>query len=209
MSYFPFFIELDQKEGLIVGGGRVALGKVRRLLPYGPRLTVAAPRLLPDFYALADITLLERPFASELVEGKFFVIAATGDVALDRHISQLCRERDILVNAADDREACTFLFPSLVKRGSLSVGVSTGGASPSMAAWLRGEIEELLPERTEEILDFLQDQRPRIKASLPGEKRRAELFRALFEVCPEAGGPISQSEVDAMLEAARSGEEEP
>lgn len=209
MSYFPFFIELDQKEGLIVGGGRVALGKARRLLRYGPRLTVAAPQLLPDFYDLSGVVLLERTYAPDLLEGKFFVVAATGDVALDRHISQLCRERDILVNAADGREACTFLFPSLVKRGSLSVGVSTGGASPSMAAWLREEIEGRLPERTEKILDFLQDQRPLVKKEITEEKRRAELFRALFAACLEAGGPISQSEVDAMLKAARSGEEGP
>lgn len=209
MGYFPFFIDLEQKEGLIVGGGRVALGKVRRLLPYGPRLTVAAPQLLPDFYDLSGVVLLERTFAPDLLEGKFFVVAATGDVALDRHISQLCRERDILVNVADGREACTFLFPSLVKRGGLSVGVSTGGASPGMAAWLRGEIEGLLPERTEEILDFLQDQRPLVKKEIADEKRRAELFRALFEACLEAGGPISQAEADAVLAAAQSREGAP
>lgn len=209
MGYFPFFIDLEQKEGLIVGGGRVALGKTRRLLPYGPRLTVAAPRLLPDFYALEGVVRLEEPFAPELLEEKFFVIAATGDVSLDRHVARLCRERGILVNVADDQEACAFLFPSLVKRGSLSVGVSTGGASPSMAAWLRREIEELLPEGTEEILRFLQDQRPRIKASLSDETRRAALFRALFGACLEAGGPISRSEADAMLAAVLGGEGAP
>ena len=209
MGYFPFFIDLAQKEGLIVGGGRVALGKTRRLLSYGPRLTVAAPQLLPDFYDLEGVVLLERPFVPDLLEGKFFVIAAAGDMSLDRHISRLCRERNIPVNAADDREACSFLFPSLVKRGSLSIGVSTGGASPGMAAWLRREIEGCLPERTEEILDFLQDQRPRVKASLSGEKRRAELFRELLDACLEAGGPISQSEADVMLEAALSGEGTP
>lgn len=209
MGYFPFFIDLEQKEGLIVGGGRVALGKARHLLPYGPCLTVAAPQLLPDFYELPDTALLERSFSSELLEGKFFVIAATGDVSLDRRVARLCRERNILVNVADDREACTFLFPSLVKRGSLSVGVSTGGASPGMAAWLRREIEGLLPERTEDILEFLQNQRPQIKASLPGEGRRAELFRVLLGACLKAGGPISQSEADAFLETALSGEEAP
>lgn len=203
MAYFPFFIDLAQKEGLIVGGGKVALGKARRLLPYGPRLTVAAPQLLPDFYDLEHVSLLKRPFAPELLEEKFFVIAATGEVALDRSVARLCRERNLPVNVADDREACTFLFPSLVKRGSLSVGVSTGGASPGMAAWLRGEIEGLLPERTEEILEFLQDQRPRIKTSLPGETRRAELFQTLLTACLEAGGPIPQSEADAFLDAAQ------
>lgn len=209
MAYFPFFIDLEQKEGLIVGGGRVALGKARRILPYGPHLTIAAPRLLPEFHALEDVILLEESFAPELLEGKFFVIAATGDVSLDRSIARLCRERSILVNVVDDRESCTFLFPSMVKRGSLSVGVSTGGASPGMAAWLRREIEKLLPERTEEILDFLRDQRPRIKGSVPDEKRRAELFQALFEACLEAGGPISRPEADAMLSAALSGEGAP
>lgn len=131
MACFPFFIDLEQKEGLIVGGGRVALGKVRRLLPYGPRLTIAAPQLLPDFYDLEGVVLLEKPFAPEMLEGKFFVIAATGDVPLDRSVAGLCRERNILVNAADDREACGFLFPSLVKRGSLSIGVSTAAGLPS------------------------------------------------------------------------------
>ena len=209
MGYFPFFIDLERREGLIVGGGRVALGKARRLLPYGPRLTVAAPQLLPDFYDLAGVALLERPIAPELLEGKFFVITATGGVSLDRHISRLCRDRNIPVNLVDDREACTFLFPSLVKRGSLSIGVSTGGASPSMAAWLRGEIEGLLPERTEEILDFLQDQRPMVKEAIADEQRRAELFQTLFSACLEAGGPISQPEAEVMLEAARNGEGTP
>lgn len=209
MAYFPFFIDLAQKEGLIVGGGGVALGKTRRLLPYGPRLTVAAPELLPDFYELTGVALLERPFTPELLEEKFFVIAATGDMSLDRRISRLCREKGILVNVVDDQNACTFLFPSLVKRGSLSAGVSTGGASPGMAAWLRREIEGLLPERTEEILEFLRDQRQRVKASVPGEKRRAELFQMLLGACLDSGGPISQSEADALLEAARGGEGEP
>lgn len=202
MAYFPFFIDLERKEGLIVGGGSVALGKARRLLPYGPRLTVAAPQLLPDFYDLAGIVLLEESFAPALLEGKFFVIAATGDVSLNQRIARLCRERSTLVNVVDDQESCAFLFPSLVKRGSLSIGVSTSGASPSMAARLRREIEELLPERTEEILDFLQEQRPRIKASVVDETRRAELFQALLGACLEAGGPISQPEADAMLAAA-------
>lgn len=209
MAYFPFFIDLAQKQGLIVGGGRVALGKVRHLLPYGPHLTAAAPQFLPDFYALEGVVLLEQAFVPELLEGKFFVIAATGDTSLDCHISQLCRDRNLPVNVVDDREACTFLFPSLVKRGSLSIGVSTGGASPSMAAWLRREIEGLLPERTEEILEFLQDQRPLVKGAVADEQRRAALFQTLFRACLEAGGPIPQSEADVMLEAVQNGEGTP
>lgn len=206
MACFPFFIDLEQKEGLIVGGGGVALGKARRLLPYGPRLTVAAPRLLPDFYDLEGVVLLERPFAPELLEGKFFAVAATGDVPLDRSVARLCRERNIPVNVADDREACTFLFPALVKRGSLSVGISTGGASPAMAAYLRERIEEVLPARIEDILDFLQAQRPRVKEEVAGGARRAAVFQALTRACLEARGPISREEADALLSPVPGGE---
>ena len=200
MAYFPFFIELEQKDGLIVGGGRVALGKARRLLPYGPRLTVAAPQLHPDFYDFEGIVLLKEAFTPELLEGKFFAVAATGDISLNRSIAGLCRERNILVNVADDPEACAFLFPSLVKRGNLSVGISTGGASPGMAVWLRKQIEALLPERTEEILSFLQSQRPRVKRAVADEKERAALFQSLLNACLEAGGPISLTETREEIE---------
>ncbi len=147
MAYFPFFIDLEQKEGLIVGGGRVALGKARRLLPYGPRLTVAAPQIFPDFYELEGIALLEEPFVPEILDGKCFVIAATGDVPLDRRIARLCRERDILVNVVGDREACTFLFPALVKRGDLSIGISTGGPTPVWPPISEGRSRRCCPGR--------------------------------------------------------------
>lgn len=207
MAYFPFFMDLQHREGLIVGGGEVALQKARRLLPYGPHLTVAAPQLLPGFYEMRGVTFFPKAFTPELLEGKFFAVAATGDASLDRRVARLCRERGILVNVVDDREACTFLFPSLVKRGSLSVGVSTGGASPGMAAYLRKRIEALLPERTEDILAFLQAQRPRVKAAVSDGKRRAAVFERLLTACLEAGGPISQEEADAILSAAIDGEE--
>ena len=199
MAYFPFFIDLEQKEGLIVGGGKVALGKARRLLLYGPHLTVTAPRLLPDFYDLEGVVLLEKSFAPEILEGKFFVIAATGDVPLDRSIAGLCRERNILVNVADDQEACAFLFPSLVKRGRLSIGVSTGGASPGMAAHLRKQIEEALPANVEDILVFLQTQRPQVKGEIADEARRTAVFQSLINACLKTGGPIPQEEADALL----------
>ncbi len=136
MGYFPFFMDLEGREGLVVGGGAVALRKLQKLLPYGPRLTVAAPELLAEIEALPGLTRLRRSFAPAMLEGKGFVIAATDDREVNRGIAALCRERGIPVNAVDDKEQCTFLFPALVKRGYLTVGVSTAGASPSAAAWV-------------------------------------------------------------------------
>jgi len=199
MGYFPFFMELSQQEGLIVGGGAVALRKIQKLLPYGPNLTAAAPHFLPEIEAIREITLLRQAFDPVLLDGKFFVIAATDDRALNRRISLLCRQRHIPVNAVDDREACTFLFPALVKRGGLSIGISTGGASPSAAVYLKERIASVIPENFEELLAYLDSLRGVAKAVLPDERRRADFFSRLFAACMQAGRPLSETELREVL----------
>lgn len=199
MSCFPFFMELEGKSILIAGGGRVALGKIEKLLPYGPHLTVAAPEIAQEIAVLPGLRLLRRHFRPEDLEGADFAIAATSNRKTDSQIAALCREKGIPVNAADNPEACTFLFPALVKRGSLTIGISTGGASPTAAVWLKEQIATLLPDRLEEILDFLYDLRPGIKALLPEEKARARAFSGLFHRCLDAGRPLTVSETEAYL----------
>ena len=165
MSYFPFFMEMEGRPGLIVGGGTVACRKVEKLLPYGPRLTVVAPEIAPEIAAVKGLTLLRRPFRPEDLEGMAFVISAAPPV--NRQVAELCRERHLPVNVVDDRELCSFLFPALVKRGSLSVGISTGGASPTAAIYLKEQIAALLPENFEELLAFLDSLRPMLKVEIP------------------------------------------
>lgn len=202
MGYFPFFVELEGTRGLIVGGGAVALRKAEKLLPYGPGLTVVAPEICPELEALPGLALERRPFRPEDVEGAAFVIAAAGDAALNRRVAGLCRARGIPVNVVDDREACTFLFPALVKRGELSVGVSTGGSSPTAAVWLKERIAALLPRGLEDILAWLEAQRPLLKARCPEERVRAGAFSALFEACLAAGRPLTEGEREQLLKEA-------
>ena len=132
MAYFPFFVDLSGQRGLIVGGGTVALRKAEKLLPYGPELTVVAPEPIPALTAL-PVTLERRRVRETDLEGASFVIAATDDREENHRISALCQGRKIPENVVDDKEACSFLFPALVRRGNLSVGVSTGGSSPTAA----------------------------------------------------------------------------
>lgn len=199
MAYFPFFMDITDRPALIVGGGAVALRKVRKLIPYRPRLTVAAPEIVPELAAIPGLALRRRPFRPEDLDGMDFVIAATSEREVNREIAALCRERRVPVNAVDDREACSFLFPCLVQRGPLSVGISTGGASPTAAIWLKEQVAELLPERLEDILDYLEALRPRLKAGLTSEQRRAAAFSALFQGCLEAGRPLTPEEETALL----------
>ena len=201
MGYFPFFVDLEGREGLVVGGGAVALRKLQKLLPYGPRLTVAAPELLAEIEALPGLTRLRRSFAPAMLEGKGFVIAATDDREVNRGIAALCRERGIPVNAVDDKEQCTFLFPALVKRGDLTVGVSTAGASPSAAAWVGRRVSERLPEDFGELLDYLASLRPMVRKRV-AEENRAAVFARLFSACMEEGFPLKEAALAAVLEGA-------
>ena len=208
MAYFPFFIELEGREGLIVGGGPVALRKVQKLLPYGPKLAVAARDILPEISAISGLTLLRQSFSPGLLAGRDFIIAATDNRALNREIADLCRERHIPVNAVDDREACTFLFPALVKRGDLSIGISTGGSSPTAAVYLKEQISTLLPENFGPLLAWLDARRKIVKAALPDEHRRSACFARLFSACLEAGGPREEGAFrDILLRFSEDGGE--
>ena len=174
MAYFPMFVELEGRPCLIVGGGAVALRKARKLLPYGPCLTVVAQSFVPELEALEGAALCRRAFRPRDVEGQALVVAATGDGALNREIAALCRARRIPVNAVDDKDNCTFLFPALVRRGPLSIGISTGGASPTAAVYVKEKIEAALPggDGWNGILEYLAARRAPVRASLAARMER-------------------------------------
>lgn len=200
MAYFPFFAELAERRALIVGGGRTALGKARRLADYGAALTVVAPEVLPELAALPGITVLRRRFSPEdLLEDWFFVIAATDDGPLNREISEGCRGRRIPVNVVDTPEACDFFFPSLVRRGPLSIGISTGGASPTAAIQIRREVEAMLPDCLGDILLWLGELRPEIRAQTDGEEPRKRIYQKLYARAVALGRPLSREETETLI----------
>ena len=206
MAYFPFFVDLEDKRGLVVGGGAVALRKAEKLLPYGPRLTAVAPEFRPEFRELQGVELLRRPFEQTDLKDCDFAVVATDDRALNRDAAELCKERRIPVNVADSREDSTFLFPALLRRGELSVGVSASGASPAAAAWVRDRFAQALPENLEEILEFLEDVREPLRQAVPDGETRRRLLASLAVACMEAGRPLTEAELGRRLADAERGE---
>lgn len=198
MAYFPFFIDLQGRTGLVVGGGRVAARKVRALLPYGPHLTVCAPALLPELESLPGLTVRREPFSPALLEDVFFVIAATDDREENCRIAQLCQARRIPVNVADPGTESTFLFPALVRRGPLSIGISTSGASPSAAHYLKEQVEQLLPADLEPILVWMDGMRRELKEGNLPQSQRSALLSRLFAAALRAGRPLSQAEARSL-----------
>lgn len=207
MGYFPLFIQLEGRPCLVAGGGAVALRKVQKLLPFGPRITVVAPAVCPELAALPGVRFVRRRVRPGDVARQALVIAATGNAALNRRLAAACRARRIPVNVVDDPAACSFLFPALVRRGPLTVGISTGGASPTAAVHVKRRVEAALPgEAFGPILEWLAACRASVKAALAAESARAALFAQLFDQCLEKGRPLTDEEFAALLVRAKTEE---
>lgn len=147
MAYFPMFIELQNAPVLVVGGGKVALRKVKKLLPYGANITVVAPKMEKELEEISEVAKIYREFdSSDLLSCPTMVIAATDQKEVNEQIAYRCKEQNIPVNVADDVENCSFLFPSLVKKGKLSAGICTGGSSPTAAIYCKERLQEVLPD---------------------------------------------------------------
>lgn len=205
MSYFPFFADLENSDALIVGGGPVAARKAAQLLAYGPRLTVVAEKFCSRLAAMDGVCRVRGSFSMDMLPGRALVIAATDDGTLNHAVSDACKRLKIPVNVVDDQAACTFLFPALIKRGDVCVGITTGGASPSAAHYLRETVEAALPEEIGEICRFLGAVRPDVKAAIPDGAARAAAFKVLFARCLTLGRPLTGEEFCAFLAAEGAG----
>ena len=210
MAYFPFFVDIGGKNGLIAGGGRIALHKLQKLLPYGAKLQIVAPEVSEAMEQTAlenDICVIKRAFEPSDLNEMFFVIAASDDAKVNAEIGRLCRERGILVNVVDDKEACSFLFPSLVKEGNLSIGISTEGTSPEVAAELRSRVVSMIPADMDAILAYLGSLRPLAKAHVKATGRRAAFLKDTARVCMDTNAVFDEWETMRRLEAYAHGEE--
>lgn len=181
MMLFPFFQDIEDRTFLVIGGGAVAAEKVSRLRLFTERILVIAPHT-----EITSVPVLLRPFQDSDLGLGDFVIVATDNHALSRHIAALCSEKNKPVNIADEPELCTFVFPAVIKREDLTVAVSTNGKSPAFAGLVRQQIEQQLPDRTEAILEELYTLRLTLKETVPDRNRRAQIFKSrLFELLEE------------------------
>lgn len=210
MGYFPFFMEIEKAKGVIVGGGRVAARKVEKLIPFGPALTVIAPKMDERLVQLermlsrrrdekATLVLECRNVQEQDLEGAAFVIAATDEEAVNAWVSEYCQRQKIPVNVVDDREKCTFFFPALVKDGALTVGISTDGKSPVAASYVRKEIEHKLPEGLGATIELLGMLREEVMETCGDQETRAGILEKLFFYCLRREGEVSLSELRELL----------
>lgn len=199
MAYFPFFHELDSKNITIIGGGNIALEKVERLIGLGAKITVIAPEIGDEISNISEITCITKRYAPEDLSGADFVISATGDKQVDNEVFERCRADKIPVNVVDVKDKCDFIFPSVIRRKNLVIGVSSSGASPQVAIKLRKEIENLIPENIEDILDYLEEIRPLVKIRISDPKIRHRILKHAADICLGESRTLSAEELEELL----------
>lgn len=180
MGYFPFFVDVENQNCLVVGGGVVALRKIEKLLPFNPNITVVSPKVHKEILSIENIDIIKRKFDFNDLKEKSFVITATDDKVLNKEIYNSCEENNISVNTVDDKDNCSFIFPALAKNKGVTVAISTSGKSPLYAKYLRKKIESLIQD-SESIVDNLSKYREKIKNEISLEENRKVAFEKLLE----------------------------
>ena len=181
-TYYPVFLQLKNKLCVVIGGGGVAARKTASLLDAGATVRVVSPQLTPELEELAAAGRFEAiraPYSQESIAGAFLVISATSDTDVNRQVAHHCRESGILVNVVDAPTLCDFIVPASLKRGPLTVAVSTGGSLPAMALKIRHKLELDFDEAYGELLTALGEARTRVLRDVPDPQKRKEIFTAL------------------------------
>ncbi|MEM9234473.1 MAG: bifunctional precorrin-2 dehydrogenase/sirohydrochlorin ferrochelatase, partial [Pseudomonadota bacterium] len=182
MRYFPAFFNFENRPVFVVGDGELAARKLRLLAKADPDIRV---------FSVSEGSLVDREFGAriarferDLVEQDFLaspalVVVATEDEKILSVAVKLAREAGVPVNVVDRPGDCDVVIPSIIDRGDVAIGISTGGAAPVIGRRLREKIESLLPARLGELVSFTKARRKRIADTVPNQDRRGFYERLL------------------------------
>jgi uroporphyrin-III C-methyltransferase / precorrin-2 dehydrogenase / sirohydrochlorin ferrochelatase len=191
MSLFPLFLKLAGRKVLVVGGGPVALGKVQALLEAGAAISVVAPEVVPELAALAEkgnISLDRRSFETRDLGGVWLVVAAA-PAEVNQSVAAAGESQRLYVLAVDDISAASAYGAGTLRRGGVTVAVSTNGRAPALAGLLREGLEAVLPEDLEDWTAEAERQRQAWHAArVPMTERRPLLLEALNRLYEERRG---------------------
>jgi len=201
----PLALKLNGQSCLVVGAGTVARRKIELLVAAGANLTVVAKSVsgqARDYCLENGVAFEERPFHHDDVAGRLLVIAATDDGEVNRGIFEACQRHGVLVNCVDTPRFSTAIFPAIVDRDPVTVGISTGGTSPTLARQLRERIEALLPTSLGALARYLGERRPRIRDALTDPRDRQKFWdRILDSELPDLASRGHLAAADEVLAA--------
>ncbi len=204
-GHLPIFIKTHGQPCLVIGGGDVALRKIRTLLKAQANVSVVAPQLcegLRELVVQDKIQYLQESFTDDDISDFRLVIAATNDEELNKRISRLAQARNIPVNVVDNPELCTFIMPSVIDRAPVQIAISTGGHSPVLARLLRARLETLIPSSYGRLAKLMGEFREKARQKFPDFHDRRHFWESILQ------GPVAEMLFSGQEQAARKQLEE-
>lgn len=184
IGYPVTLVGLEDARCVVVGGGQVAARKVTALREARACPVVISPTLCESLRCRAErgeIQVIEREYRSKDLEGAWLAIAATDDQSTNEAVWREAKSLGCLVNVVDDPAHCNFHAPASVRRGALTISISTGGNSPALARRLREALETQFDASYESYLAVLGELRPLVRERITDSARRVALWGALLD----------------------------
>lgn len=198
-AVFPIGLIVEGKRCVVVGGGEIAAQKVNSLLVCGADVMVVSPQpgnRITEWVKAGVIGFVSRTYQSGDLEGAFLAVAATDDESVNLAVAQDARQRGMLLNVVDRPELCDFYYPAVLRRGDLTISISTDGQSPALARALRDWLETEFDESYEKLLEVLAEFRDPIRERFQGMSDRRQVWDRIH------------SQREKILECLRQGERE-
>jgi precorrin-2 dehydrogenase/sirohydrochlorin ferrochelatase len=184
-AYYPVYLDLNGRLAVIVGAGKVAQRKARTLAGYGADVVVVAPEVSQELLELESeglVSIEQRGYVRGDLADAFLAVCATDSEEVNRAVFAEAEERGCLVNVVDVPELCNFIVPSIVRRGSLQIAISTGGAAPTVAKRLRKRFQAEFGEEWADYVELLGQVRVLVMERVEGgEAQRKPIFEAIAD----------------------------
>ena len=183
-TYYPVYIELRGQPCVVIGGGKIAEGKVEGLLAAHANVTVISPDLTAHLRELVEekkITYFARAYQPGDLTGAFMVICATDQAEINHQVWQEASANRQLVNVVDDTPRCNFIAPSILRKGDLTIAISTSGKAPALAVRLKERLQRELGPEYERFLELAGELREPLARHIPDFETRKALWYELVD----------------------------
>ena len=183
-TYYPVYIQLREQPCVVIGGGKIAEGKVDGLLAAQANVTVISPELTAHLQQLVEdkqITYLARTYEPGDRGGAFMVICATDQAEINHQVWQEASANRQLVNVVDDTPRCNFIAPSILRKGDLTIAISTSGKAPALAVRLKERLQGELGPEYARFLELAGELREPLARNIPDFETRKALWYELVD----------------------------
>jgi precorrin-2 dehydrogenase / sirohydrochlorin ferrochelatase len=183
-NYYPIYVQLNEQPCVVIGGGKIAEGKVDGLLAANAKVKIISPELTPhlnDLVKQDQIEYAARNYQAGDLTGAFMVICATDQTDINHQVWQEASANQQLVNVVDDTPRCNFIAPAILRKGDLNIAISTGGKAPALAVRLKERLQKEIGPQYERFLELSGQLREPLVQHIPDFETRKKLWYELVD----------------------------